>query len=1072
MKPREIPKNCFGSRLRRCLRWIRVLLLLLFLAISGVCLYLNQAGLPESLTTRLESALRKRGLDIQLGLVRFRGFRTFAADNIRFRSSSDGNPINAQLQEGVVRVAWSSLFRFKLAPEEFSFGNGAIELPFLDRGKGSTDASIRDIELKIRFLPEDRWEMADFRGTLFNIQVQASGLIDHASAIGMPGRTESGIGTAVELERRFRDWIDWVRDCEFADTSLLTVKFREDILNAARSEATVKLRFPVVNASWGSLTDVQGDVRVSPKAGDPEVAELSANLRCGALVSKFARLHELTFQANASGSITPILLNRIDWVLDVTKASWENGSAEAAHASGTTSRSSSADSKAATHLSLDVETIDAGWFGARKGRLDAELFHSRTNGPAVTGDWHWVAAQMVSGPVQSDGVELSGRVSWPADSRGNSEIAADQMFRRALNSTRFTWAGKISHARAGDLDLGNVDWSGGWYGPELTTDLAHFEATECLFRASVTIDTLSREVALEFESRIDVHRISDLLPIGARDSLQQLAWETPPVVIARARFAIPANEDLEPFGLGSILPSLTFNGEVSMNRGSFRGIPFSQAGSEVFYTNSVWSLPNLHWAGGGSEAKIGYQMNSNTGEFSWSLGGRLHPKSFGPILDKPGLKVLELFEFSEPLIVDGEGSGLLRVPGRSSARARVAASNFSFRGEACERLSASVSLDDSLLTVSNLSIIRTDGTITADEVLLNPDGKSINVKNAVSTMEADLVTRSIGSHVHELLQPYQFPTPPTVVANGRLPVGPDRVADVTFRITGSAFRYWKLNLSDYAADMYWRGQSLSVSNLNAGFYDGLLQWDGAFDFSVRDGADFQFRGTAAGSNLRWLMSDLTATNSTLEGTFSGNLAVTSANSDDWQSWNGFADVYVRDGFLWDIPIVGVFSPYFNKLVPVVSTRASAASGTFRIEKSVVQSGDFEVQSPAMRLRYRGTVDFDGAVDAFMQAEIFRDMWAVGRMVSMAFWPLTKIFEFRVTGTLNNPKTLPHFSTKFLLWPFQPLRTVKELLSPPQASPAITPLPNRRNAPSSVPSRNGNEEEGETKNPKTELREDP
>jgi hypothetical protein len=89
----------------------------------------------------------------------------------------------------------------------------------------------------------------------------------------------------------------------------------------------------------------------------------------------------------------------------------------------------------------------------------------------------------------------------------------------------------------------------------------------------------------------------------------------------------------------------------------------------------------------------------------------------------------------------------------------------------------------------------------------------------------------------------------------------------------------------------------------------------------------------------------------------------------------------------------------------------------------------------MRLIYSGRAQLDGQVDAVVQAELLRDAWLVGRVLSLALWPVSKIFEFRVTGTLSNPKAEPLHIPRVLTIPLRPVQTLRELF---RASPQ--PLP--------------------------------
>jgi len=179
----------------------------------------------------------------------------------------------------------------------------------------------------------------------------------------------------------------------------------------------------------------------------------------------------------------------------------------------------------------------------------------------------------------------------------------------------------------------------------------------------------------------------------------------------------------------------------------------------------------------------------------------------------------------------------------------------------------------------------------------------------------------------------------------------------------------------------------------------------------------------------------------LEGALSGSLIVNQANSADLASWQGSGNVDLKDGLLWEIPIFGIFSSVLNGLAPGLgSSRASAATGTFVITNGVVRSDDLEIRSPAMRLEYRGTVDLQGHVDARVEAELLRDVWLLGPLVSTVLWPVTKLFEYQLSGSLSQPKTDPvYFIPKIVLMPFHPFRSLKELV-PEDSGPVRTNSP--------------------------------
>src|SRR6185436_1210016 len=170
---------------------------------------------------------------------------------------------------------------------------------------------------------------------------------------------------------------------------------------------------------------------------------------------------------------------------------------------------------------------------------------------------------------------------------------------------------------------------------------------------------------------------------------------------------------------------------------------------------------------------------------------------------------------------------------------------------------------------------------------------------------------------------------------------------------------------------------------------------------------------------------------------------TNASTENLQSWQGYGNVAVQEGLLWDFPVFGVFSPLLNAIKPGSgNSRAKDATATFGITNSIIYSTDLQIHASGMRLLYDGTVNFDSQVNGRMEAQLFRDTPALGGIVSKVLWPVTKLFEYRVGGTLAKPTAQPLFIPKIFLMPFHPLRTLRELMGGEDNSalPGKTPGP--------------------------------
>ena len=75
----------------------------------------------------------------------------------------------------------------------------------------------------------------------------------------------------------------------------------------------------------------------------------------------------------------------------------------------------------------------------------------------------------------------------------------------------------------------------------------------------------------------------------------------------------------------------------------------------------------------------------------------------------------------------------------------------------------------------------------------------------------------------------------------------------------------------------------------------------------------------------------------------------------------------------------------------------------------------------------------------VEAELLRDLPGVGLLLSKILWPVTKIFEYEVTGTLGDLKAEPlYMIPKILLFPLQPLKILKEIVTPAPVPPPPKP----------------------------------
>jgi len=420
-------------------------------------------------------------------------------------------------------------------------------------------------------------------------------------------------------------------------------------------------------------------------------------------------------------------------------------------------------------------------------------------------------------------------------------------------------------------------------------------------------------------------------------------------------------------------------------------------------------------------------LDERTKEFRGRVHSTLDPAWLRPLLATNQQRGLDFFTFTAPPEIDAEVHGQLGDARRFAVRGRVAATNFTFRGTPVTAFTCGLAYTNQFLHAMEPRLWRGTQHLRADGVAADFVNRRVHFTNVFSTDDPMIVTRAIGPKTARAIEPYHFAQPPTVRLEGTVPMRGNAGADLRVAVSGGPLSWWKFNAAQASALVHWREDIVTLTNVNLAFYEGQAQGWGVFDAGPAAGTACRFAVAASNVNFHTLMADLTTPTNRLEGTLNATLTVTGANTADWRSWNGYGEARLRDGWIWAIPVFGVLSGPLDNILPGLgSSRVTSGSARFVITNGVVFSDDLEWRAPAMRLQYVGGVDLQGQVNATVQAEMLRDTWLVGRIVSLALWPVSKMLEFKVTGTLSRPQAEPLYIPKLLTAPLHPFRALKEL----------------------------------------------
>jgi AsmA-like protein len=993
-------KPRFWRLLRIYFRRVRITFWIGILLVLGSIVYVNQIGLPGFVKTPLLEKLRERGVDLEFSRLRVRWYQGLVAENVRFGRADQTNGPQLNLQQVELHVNRQALKRFKLQVDGMTLRHGRLIWPVAVTNQQVRELAVENIKTDLRLLPNDEWSLDHFTAEFAGANIQLSGAVTNASAIRdwsvfhQPKKKRPQPGL---WQKRLSRLADLLGQIHFSAPPELVLDVRGDGRDPQSFLVRLNVGTPGAETPWGQVDEGKFALRLFPKSTNES-------------------LHaELSLEAVAA---------RTQW-----------GTGTNLHATCNLFYPLGQTNTFNVEAAASADLVETKWGGASHASILARSTHSFTNVIPLSGASTFSFENPTSQWGSASSAKLKLGLRTPAlESLPPAEDAWGLW--NKIQPYAMEWAVELARLQSPKLELEEMQAAGNWRAPTLSITNLQARLYGGQIETQAKLDVATRALAAEIHSTLDPHQANALLTEGGRRWLSQFSWKQPPDIQATASVTLPAWTNHQP-DWRAVRPLLVLDGQFKAAQGgAFQGVPVNWAQSHFSYSNLVWTLPDLLAVRAEGNAEVSLVSSDRTKEFYVRLASTIDPRAIRPLLATNVQTHFDLAGFTTPPAVEAEIWGHWRQHERTGFKARVAVTNFSFRGVAADTLTTSLEYSNRLLLIKSPSLRRGAEHIDADALLANFDEMKIYLTNGYGTADIQAICKAIGPHIEHVVEPYHFGKPPTAKVHGVIPMRHVKDADMYFEASGSDFAWWKFHIPKISGNIHWAGERLSLSDVAGSFYGGRAKGSATFEFAARRGADYHFALFATNALLKDLMMDLTSHTNALEGRLSGNVSITKANTSNPGALEGYGNVELHDGLLWAIPMFGVLSPALESLVPGLgNSRASEGSGAFVVTNAIFHSDNLEIRSPAMRLEYKGEVSLEGKVDAKVEAVLLRDMWLVGPLVSSVFWPVTKLFEYQVTGVVSKPKIEPVFLVpKIVLMPFHPFRTLKEMMPEEPAKP--------------------------------------
>ena len=1033
-------------------KWCRISILLFALIVVVLGLFLNRVGLPDWLETRVIEQFRDLGWDVSFSRLRLRWYHGIVAEDLQLQRTNTLNGPHLFIRVAEFRLNSKALQHLDLEADSVLLRGATLRWPLPGTNRPPRTFALDDAGGELLFHAGDRWELKYLEGALRGIHVSFRGDITNASTIRewkLPTQPpKPGVGPGAFWHRLLTE----VEKVRFDGRPELNVIFGGDARDGRSLQALLKFTALGAHSPWGSGTNLWFALNITPPPRREDPLRGDVRLTAEQVQTPWVSSTGLDLTVVAEPSLTHLVPTNLLALIELQGARTPWSAADRLFVEARIHPDPRNPTQRTTRLDISVNRFDTKATQAGYAHITTAAAHPATN--------------FLPAGLETIATAHDLRTPWATSywAQAATKIALTNLESLRLSQTNVAWPDRL---REIPIDLG-ASFSNAVaprFAPDLVSVTARWRHPSLKYEAAVELpngsislasilDAASRESRFQVSSRLATGVIAPFLGTNARSWLAHLTLQSPARLQVDGRLRLPPWGDSWAVHQDRLLSSLEASGKLETDAGAIHGVNFSSIVAPFALTNLAWRLPALAMARPEGALEVDASLDQRTGDFAGVVRSGIDWLALKAAFAEPRPGIFAWCQLEVPARIDARLGGNWRDFSTFHAAGDVALTNVAFRGVPVKACVTQIIYTNRFLSILRPQVWREGEYAIADGIGIDLGRPRLFLTNAVGRLAPRAITTMIGPLTDRAVAPFVFEVPPLATAEGSIPLGgTDDTENLHFEIEGGPFHWQVFNLEQIKGSLFWRGKSLLVTNVQGRWHGADVQGWTHFDFSPRNTDYFSFYTRVTNANLRAVLKELQpAKTNKVEGIVAGELHVTNANTKDWKSWQGYGQAQLTNGLLWEIPLFGVFSPVLNAFFPGLgSSRARHATATYQITNSVILTTNLEIRATAMRMKYDGTVDFEQRVAGTMEAELLRDLPALGYLFSKLLWPVTKLFEYEIGGTLENPKTKQRYllSNLFTL-PFAPIKTLKELFNqglnqqekPPDAR-APSPVPPAR-----------------------------
>jgi len=488
---------------------------------------------------------------------------------------------------------------------------------------------------------------------------------------------------------------------------------------------------------------------------------------------------------------------------------------------------------------------------------------------------------------------------------------------------------------------------------------------------------------------------------------------TPAVILANVTNEPPETQEEQPSSV-----------DIEIHDSAVSGVAIDDLAMTARWEQSGWTCENIR-----ARLRRDGREGSLRGRVTWDEdAGRLSGEMtaiMDPHLVFPLMVDLEM----DRTVASLERFSFGAAPPRIEARFEIEASgtntrfrligqfwgeNFAYAGVDILRAAGTMDFDDSqsrnVLRVEPLAIMRPEGTATGG-FTFDYGASTVRFDGTSSIHPRDLAALT-GLASAEELSGWVFDGPVRITAHGVVGLENSSLTDFTASVAGRKFGMPPLVAQEAGFDLIVTNRVVAVTNLVGKWCGGAFAGNATLIFPelsstnpVSYVCDCWIRDAACDEALKTLFGESGRVNGELSMRlrFSGL-----AGRGRGRTATGSGTVKVRNGRVFTLPVFGGLSDILAKIIPGLDLimRQSDLTCEFDVAKGVLTTDKLLIEGDVLSLNARGSADLEGNLDFYARVQLMKEHTLVGKILQTLTYPIGKLFEFRVRGTLEKTRWYP------------------------------------------------------------------